>query len=60
MTMLALAILFLMTVKVAMIGSIVKIVVAIVMGFIVAKLLLSGVSTTISSTKTTKYRDTIL
>ncbi|MEH7378045.1 hypothetical protein [Neobacillus drentensis] len=60
MTMLVLAILFLMTVKVAMIGSIVTIVVAIVMGFIVAKLLLRGVSTTISSTKTTKNRDTIL
>ena len=51
MTMLALAIVFLMTVKVAMIGSIVTVVVAIVFGFILAKLLLSRVSNTISATE---------
>ncbi|HYK74824.1 MAG TPA: hypothetical protein VEV44_17145, partial [Pseudoneobacillus sp.] len=44
MTMLAIGILFLMTVKPAMLGSLVVVMISIVLGFIVANLLLSRVS----------------
>jgi len=54
MTMLALAIVFLMTVKVTIVGSLVAIVIAVVLGFIVASILLNRASTktAISNKKT--------
>jgi hypothetical protein len=52
MLMLCLAILFLMTVKLTMIGSIITVLVAIVLGFIVAAILIGRVSTRILTSKT--------
>ncbi|MEH7415533.1 DUF2269 family protein [Neobacillus drentensis] len=50
MTMLAFAIVFMMTVKVSMMGAIISVVVAIILGFIAANMLLSRNSITIAST----------
>lgn len=49
MTLLAFAIVFMMTVKVSMVGSIISVFVAIVLGFIAVKMLLSRGSTNIPS-----------
>jgi hypothetical protein len=49
MTMLTVAILFLMTLKLAMVGSCITLVAAIIIGFIFAKILLSKVSKTVTS-----------
>jgi hypothetical protein len=52
MTMLTLAILFLMTLKLAMLWSIITLVLATFLGFILSKILLSKVSSIFSSTQT--------
>lgn len=51
MTMLAFAIVFLMTVKVAMTGSIITIVVAVILGFVAANIILSKGSASMTSNK---------
>ncbi|MDQ6598437.1 hypothetical protein E2K98_14960 [Bacillus salipaludis] len=53
MTMLTLAILFLMAMKIALLGSIITLVVAIILGFIVSKIVLSRASTKIATSNNT-------